>query len=513
MKTEIVIFDFGSQYTQLLSTKVRQLGYYNEIVPSETTYQKLKTQYPHLKAIILSGGPSSVYDQDAYQLDPLIWSSEYAILGICYGMQLMIHQNGGTITRGNSSEYGRANLTIKNNNNSILDQISQNTQVWMSHTDQVINLGNKFIALAYSGDIIVVVAHIDRPHWGVQFHVEVEQSTEGLKILQNFCQKIARLTNNWNLTNWTDQTIAEIKNRVGNKQVLLALSGGVDSSVTAVLIHRAIGQQLHCVFVDNGLLRLNETQEVITSYRQLLGLNLHVINAQELFYQKLKGITDPETKRKIIGQTFIEVFEQYQLSHPEISFLAQGTIYPDVIESAAASNKQKVIKSHHNVGGLPNKLKWPLLEPLRFLFKNEVRKVGMSLSLDSTIIKRHPFPGPGFGVRIVGEVTAEKCEILKKADAIFIKELINHQLYDQVSQAAVILLPIKAVGVVGDNRSHGYACVLRAVKTNDFMTAEVSQLTHHLLNGVATKIINQVPEISRVLYDLTTKPPGTIEWE
>lgn len=512
IKPEIVVLDFGGQYTQLIAKKIRKLGYYTEIVFYDISLKQLKQKYPKLKALVLSGGPNSVYDKNAYKIDSEIWKSDFYILGICYGMQLLVNQNKGVVDQSQNGEYGLIEIQVDNKEKLFMN-MQKKQNVFMSHSDNITNLGCKFDLIASSKNCIAAIKHKELNFYGVQFHLEVDHTENGEQILLNFCDQIANLEKNWSMKSYVKQKIIDIRKIVKKEKVLLAISGGVDSSVAAVLIKKAIKDQLHCIFINTGLLRKNEVLNITKYYNSQLGLNFINMNAKKQFLDGLKNVTNPEEKRKIVGKLFIDTFNYYCIAYKEFDFLAQGTIYSDVIESSHASKQQKVIKSHHNVGGLPKNLNFKLLEPLRDLFKDEVRELGKELGIDSKILNQHPYPGPGLSIRIIGEVTAEKIEILQKIDDIYLQTLEKNGYYDLISQAAVFLLPVKAVGVKGDNRAYGYCCVLRAVKTNDFMTASVCELPYKLLNELSTKIINQVDEITRVLYDITSKPPGTIEWE
>lgn len=512
MNTQIIILDYGSQYTQLLARRIRELNVFTEVVPFNTSANELK-QYNNLKGIILSGGPSSVYAQDAYTIDKKIFNLNLPILGICYGMQLITEIFGGKIELANTQEFGKAILYLDNKENKLFDNIENNSQIWMSHADHLTKLPKDFIQLAHSDSSIAAIGNLTKDIYGIQFHAEVTQSLYGIKIIENFLFKITKCNKDWTMQEFIKEKIQEIKTIVGNEQVILGLSGGVDSSVAAVLLSKAIGKQLTAIFVDTGLLRKNEAEKVMELYGKEFDINIKLINASKQFYHALKGIEDPEEKRKIIGHNFIEVFNKEAKALDNVKFLAQGTIYPDVIESSSKDHSSKTIKSHHNVGGLPEDLKFNLIEPLKTLFKDEVRKVGQELGIPEVIINRHPFPGPGLGIRVIGEVTKEKCDILREADDIFINKLIKANLYDKTSQAFVTLLPVKTVGVMGDNRTYDYLVALRSVNTIDFMTATITHLSWEFLEEVVNEIINKVNKVNRVVYDITSKPPGTIEWE
>ncbi len=520
----ILILDFGSQYTQLIARRVREIGVYCEIHPYNTTESSIQQFQP--KGIILSGSPESVNNTELnLQAPPGIFTLNIPILGICYGMQTMARQLGGTVEAASSQEFGHAQLSIQapcQLLNNLADHINPNGQalldVWMSHGDQVTQLPPHFTTIASTSNTpIAVMADPHRHFYGLQFHPEVTHTPQGQHILQHFVQEICQCDTLWTPNNIIEDSLQQLRQQIGTQPVLLALSGGVDSSVVALLLHQAIGDQLTCVFVDNGLLRLNEADQVMATFAQHLGIQVIQVAAEDRFLHALQGITDPEQKRKIIGNLFIQLFEEQALqtnSQLKSSFLAQGTIYPDVIESAGAkSSKAHVIKSHHNVGGLPENMQLQLVEPLRELFKDEVRKLGIALGLPSEMVYRHPFPGPGLAVRILGEVKKEYADILRQADAIFIEELRKQGWYDKISQAFAVFLPVKSVGVMGDARRYDYVIALRAVETIDFMTARWAQLPYSLLETLSNRIINEVRGISRVCYDISGKPPATIEWE
>lgn len=512
-QTQIIILDYGSQYTQLLARRIREQSVLAEVVRHDLTVAEMKEKYPNLKGIIFSGGPASVYEKDAYLVDQEIFNSDWPILGVCYGLQLITHLHGGKIEQAQKQEFGQSQLWIDGGKDNLFANIPDQKLVWMSHADHITQLPNDFIQLAHSDHSISAIKHQSKPIYGIQFHTEVTHSEYGVEILNNFLFKICAAEKDWYLQEFIQNQIQEIKNKVGDETVILGLSGGVDSSVAATLINRAIGHQLTAIFVDTGLLRLNEAEQVMKNYQDHFDLKIKKIDASQEFYQALKGVKDPEAKRKIIGKLFIDVFTREAKKFNQAKFLAQGTIYPDVIESATDTKTAKVIKSHHNVGGLPKDLNFELLEPLRNLFKDEVREVGRQLGMPEKLINRHPFPGPGLGVRILEEVTQEKADILRQADAIFISMLEEKGLYNQVSQAFVTLLPVKSVGVMGDNRTYEYVCAIRSVNTIDFMTAVISRFDWDFLENVASRIVNEVKGINRVTYDLTSKPPGTIEWE
>jgi GMP synthase (glutamine-hydrolysing) len=511
-KTEILVLDFGSQYTQLLARRIRECEVLAEVVNLNISVAKIKT-YQDLKGIILSGGPSSVYETDAYKIDQGIFELGLPILGVCYGMQLMVHEFGGVVKLADAQEFGKATITISNNKSLLFKDITKETTVWMSHADHVTTVPDGFIVEAQSDNSIAAIANREKKLYGIQFHPEVTHSIDGGKMIQNFLFEVCQCEATWKISNFITEAVNEIKKTVGQDEVILGLSGGVDSSVAAALISKAIGKQLTCIFVDTGLLRKDEGKKVLAAYQKNFELNIKMVAAQDQFYTSLKGYCDPEDKRKIIGREFVNVFANEAKQMQAAKFLAQGTIYPDVIESSSDGHTSKTIKSHHNVGGLPKDLNFILLEPLRTLFKDEVRKVGLELGLPPEMVYRHPFPGPGLGIRVIEEVTKEKCDILREADDIFISELYRENLYNDVSQAFVTLLPTKTVGVMGDNRTYDYVAAIRCVNTIDFMTATATHLPWDFLDRVTNRIINEVDGINRVVYDITSKPPGTIEWE
>ena len=507
----IVILDFGSQYNQLIARRVREMGVYAEVVPFHEDIDKILERNP--KGIILSGGPASVYAKGAPTLDKRIFDANIPILGLCYGMQLITHLHGGEVERADKQEFGKASLKLDKKDSLIFKNIPDNTIVWMSHADHVNKMAEGFEIIAHTDSSIAAIENRDKKIYAFQYHPEVTHSEYGFEMLKNFVFEIAGAKKNWSMENYIETTVKEIKEKVGNKKVILGLSGGVDSSVAAMLINKAIGKQLTCIFVDTGLLRKNEAKSVMDVYAQNFDMNIKCINAEERFLSKLKGVEDPEEKRKIIGKEFIEVFNGEASKLKDAEFLAQGTIYPDVIESVSVKGPSVTIKSHHNVGGLPEDLNFKLLEPLRELFKDEVRKVGRELGIPDYMVDRHPFPGPGLGIRILGEVTKEKADILREADDIFIEELRKEGLYSKVSQAFVVLLPVKSVGVMGDERTYEYTAVLRSANTIDFMTATWSRLPYEFLEKVSNRILNEVKGINRLTYDISSKPPATIEWE
>lgn len=513
-KEKIIIIDFGSQYTQLIARRIREMEVYCEIVPL-IDIEKIKTGEENVKGIILSGGPASVYEKDAPTVNPEIFQLNIPFLGICYGMQLITHLNDGKVEKADSREFGKATLEIIDTSCPLFKEIQRTSNIWMSHNDHITELPKGFEIVAKTDSSIAAITN-NKGIYALQFHPEVVHSECGTEIISNFIFNICNMEKNWKINGFIEEKTKYIKEVVGNEHVLLALSGGVDSSVAAVLINNAIGKQLTCMFVDTGLLRKDEGKKVLEYYKENFDLNVVFVDSKDRFLNKLKGIKEPEDKRKIIGNEFINVFNEEirRLKGVEgAKFLAQGTIYPDVIESQSIKGPSHTIKSHHNVGGLPEDLQFELLEPLKELFKDEVRKVGKELGLPETIINRHPFPGPGLGIRVIGEVNAEKVRILQEADDIFINELIANNLYDKVDQAFVTLLPVKTVGVMGDQRTYEYVASIRAVNTVDFMTATWSKLPYDFLGDVANKIINNVNGINRIVYDISSKPAATIEWE
>ena len=511
---EILVLDFGSQYTQLIARRLREFGVYTEIVPYFEKIDSIRSKNP--KGIILSGGPASVYEKDAYKPDERIFDLGIPILGICYGMQYIAHYFGGKVIRAEAQEFGKADLEIIAQD-FIFDNIEQRSIVWMSHADKVEEIPQGFVELAKSGNThYCAIADLEKRIYALQFHPEVAHSEYGGVMLKNFAIHICKTSSDWNMCNFAETEILRLREVVKEGKVLCAVSGGVDSSVVATLLYRAIGDRLIPVFVDHGLLRAGEREAVEMMFRENLGVPLITIDASEVFLGRLKGVTDPEKKRKIIGESFIEVFEKEAKKHNangEIKFLAQGTLYPDVIESVSIKGPSKTIKSHHNVGGLPDWMKFELIEPLRELFKDEVRALGRELGMPESMLMRHPFPGPGLAIRIMGEVNQRDLELLKRADSIFIEELHKNGLYNQVWQAFCVLLNVKSVGVMGDNRTYDNTVCLRAVEAVDGMTATFSHLSHQFLENVSNRIINEVEGINRVVYDITSKPPGTIEWE
>lgn len=507
----ILIVDFGSQYTQLISRRIREANVYCEIFPDSISVEEIKKLNP--KGIIFSGGPSSVYDENASSFDKNIFELNIPILGICYGLQLICHLLDGEVKQANEREYGKTILKVIDEDE-LFKGVKNESVVWMSHGDYVTKLPDDFKILATSEHSpIAAIANIKRKIYGVQFHPEVVHTEEGNKIISNFLFKICGCKGLWTSKNFIEESIQKIKKDVGNKNVICALSGGVDSTVAAVLVQKAINEQLYCIHIDTGLMRKNESEEIRKLFTEKLHLNLIFVDASEIFLNKLKGIINPEEKRKIIGNTFIEIFEQEAKKISNVEFLVQGTLYPDVIESKSLKGKSATIKTHHNVGGLPENMNLKLIEPFNKLFKDEVRRIGKELNLDDEFLMRHPFPGPGLAVRIVGEITKEKLDILREADYIFIEQLKKNNLYNQIWQAFAVILPIQSVGVMGDFRTYENVLALRAVTSTDGMTADWFQFEHSFLADISNLIINRVKGINRVVYDISSKPPSTIEWE
>ncbi len=507
---KILIIDFGSQYTQLIARKVRELNVYCEIHP----FNHFPEPDESVKGVILSGSPFSVRDENAPDIDfSKIKMGKLPVLGICYGAQLITQKRGGLVDKSKYREYGRAELIITDETSHIFKGISQNSQVWMSHADTIITSAQGAKVISKTNNIDVAAFKIENEEtYGLQFHPEVFHSTEGQKILKNFAIDICGIKPNWTPASFVESTIENLKKQLGNDKVVLGLSGGVDSTVAAMLLHKAIGSNLYCIFVNTGLLRKNEYEQVLDSY-QGMGLNVKGVDASEEFLTKLDGVEEPEKKRKIIGSTFIDVFEREAKQIKDVKWLGQGTIYPDVIESVSVNGPSVTIKSHHNVGGLPEKMNLKVVESLRLLFKDEVRRVGKELNIPAEILNRHPFPGPGLAIRIIGPITKERVKLLQEADDIFISALKEFNLYDEVWQAATVLLPIKSVGVMGDERTYENVVALRAVNSTDGMTADWSRLPYDFLVEVSNRIINRVKGINRVVYDISSKPPATIEWE
>ncbi|NPA37109.1 MAG: glutamine-hydrolyzing GMP synthase [Chlorobi bacterium] len=509
MQEKVIILDFGSQYTQLIARRVREINVYCEIYP----YNKIPELDSGVKGVILSGSPFSVRDEEAPVPDLTNIKGKLPLLGICYGAQYMAHNYGGEVAPSAAREYGRANLAYIDKNCKLLNGISNNSQVWMSHGDTIVRLPDNFKIVASTEDIDVAAYKVeDEQTFGLQFHPEVYHSTEGKQILKNFVVDVCGCSQDWTPDSFVESTVKELKDKLGDDKVVLGLSGGVDSSVAAVLLHRAIGKNLTCIFVDNGLLRKGEYESVLDSYKDM-GLNVIGVDAKDKFLDELEGVSDPETKRKIIGRVFIEVFDEEAHKIKDVKWLAQGTIYPDVIESVSVNGPSATIKSHHNVGGLPEKMNLKVVEPLNLLFKDEVRRVGKALGISQNILGRHPFPGPGLAIRILGEITREKVALLQEVDYIFIESLKKSGLYDEVWQAGVILLPVQSVGVMGDERTYENVVALRAVTSTDGMTADWVHLPYDFLARLSNDIINKVRGVNRVVYDISSKPPATIEWE
>ncbi len=509
MEETIIILDFGSQYTQLIARRVRELNVYCEIHP----FNKIPELGAHVKGVILSGSPYSVMDEDAPNPNLSAIKTKYPLLGVCYGAQFMAKSSGGNLMRSKIREYGRANLSYINNDSELLKGMTLNSQVWMSHGDTILDVPKDFEIISSTSDVEVAGYKIQgEATYGIQFHPEVYHSFEGKKLLHNFVIDICKCSGRWTPDSFIETTIADLKAKLGDEKVVLGLSGGVDSSVAAELLHRAIGKNLHCIFVDNGLLRKHEFESVLEQY-QGMGLNVKGVDAKDLFLDKLAGAVEPEKKRKIIGNTFIEVFDDEAHKIKDVKWLAQGTIYPDVIESISVNGPSATIKSHHNVGGLPDFMKLKIVEPLNTLFKDEVRRIGAALEMSDDILKRHPFPGPGLGIRILGDITREKVRILQEVDYIYITGLKEHGLYDEVWQAGSIFLPVQSVGVMGDERTYENVVALRAVGSTDGMTADWSHLPYEFLAKISSEIINKVKGVNRVVYDISSKPPATIEWE
>lgn len=509
MQEKILILDFGSQYTQLIARRVRELNVYCEIHP----FNKIPSLDDSIKGVILSGSPFSVRDQQAPVPDLSQIKGKLSLLGVCYGAQHLAHHFGGEVLPSNKREYGRANLAFVDHSNPLMFEMEDQTQVWMSHGDTIERLPENCEVIASTNDVQYGAFQVKGEHtWGIQFHPEVYHSVQGTTLLRNFVVDICGCSQDWTPDSFIETSIAKLQAQLGEDKVVLGLSGGVDSSVAAILLHKAIGTNLTCIFVDNGLLRKNEFDLVLDSYKHM-GLNVIGVDARDRFLTALKGISEPEAKRKAIGRAFIEVFDDEAHKIQNVKWLAQGTIYPDVIESVSVNGPSATIKSHHNVGGLPDFMKLKVVEPLNLLFKDEVRRVGRALHIDENLIGRHPFPGPGLGIRILGEVTADKVRLLQEADFIFIKALKDSNLYPQVWQAGVILLPVQSVGVMGDERTYENVVALRAVTSTDGMTADWCHLPYEFLAKVSNEIINQVKGINRVVYDISSKPPATIEWE
>jgi len=508
----IIVIDFGSQYSLLIARRVRECQVYCELVSADTPWEKIAPLNP--KGFILSGGPGSVYEANAPMTPSYVYESRLPVLGICYGMQVITHQMGGQVAPGTKREYGHALLHLGGIDSPLFANVPQSTPVWMSHGDRIETMPPDFNVLAYTDNSPFAAIGNDKNIFGLQFHPEVVHTPEGRTILKNFVYRICGCQGNWTMGNFIQDSLAKTQKEVGKGKVISALSGGVDSSVVATLIHKAIGDQITCIFVNHGMLRREEVERTFNTFRLNMGMNIIYVDASERFLERLKGVTDPEAKRKIIGEEFINVFEEEAKKIGKVNFLAQGTLYPDVIESASSgSTAAAKIKSHHNVGGLPSRMTLKLLEPLRYLFKDEVRQVGLELGLPEEMVWRQPFPGPGLSIRIIGEVTKEKLEILRAADWVVMSEIKKAKLYRQLWQSFAILTDVRSVGVMGDYRTYGYLVAVRAVTSDDAMTADWSRLPYDVLARISNRIVNEVPEVNRVVYDITSKPPSTIEWE
>jgi GMP synthase (glutamine-hydrolysing) len=511
MTEEILILDFGSQYTQLIARRVRELNVFSEIYPYSFPIEEIKKKNP--KGIILSGGPSSVLDDGSPMVDKGIYELGIPILGLCYGLQLIVFQNEGKVEKADKREYGKADLNIKTKS-PLVKNVLEKSQVWMSHGDYIKALPKDYNVFAQTENSPYCgIQNLEKKIFGLQFHPEVVHTVEGLKIIKNFVMDICGCSGNWNTVSFIDEAIKKIREDVGDSKVLCALSGGVDSSVLALLLHKALGKQLFCMHIDTGLMRKDESRYVVDTFKNGFNIFLDHIDAADTFLSRLKGVTDPEKKRKIIGAAFIEVFEKESKKFGKLDFLAQGTLYPDVIESVSVRGPSATIKSHHNVGGLPEKMNMKLLEPFRYLFKDEVRRIGRELGLPKELIERHPFPGPGLAVRIIGDITKDRTAMLREADYIFIDEIKKAGIYNDIWQAFAVLLPVQSVGVMGDERTYELTVALRAVTSLDGMTADWAKIDPEILGRVSNRIINDIKGINRVVYDISSKPPATIEWE
>jgi GMP synthase (glutamine-hydrolysing) len=511
-RESIVVLDFGSQYNLLIARRIRECNVYSELVPFDAPWEKIAHLNP--KGIILSGGPASVYEPNAPLAPAYVYEGRVPVLGICYGLQAITHQLGGRVTPSTKREYGHTVLHISDRDSPLFAGLNEAITVWMSHGDSIEQMPPGFKAIAHTENTPLAAIANDKNLYGIQFHPEVVHTPQGKEILRNFALSVCKCKGNWTIGNYIEESIASIKAQVGGGKVIAALSGGVDSAVVATLIHKAIGNQLTCIFVNNGLLRREEVERTFTAFRLNLGMNIIFVDATERFLNGLKGVIDPEQKRKAIGEEFIRVFEEEATKLGKVDFLAQGTLYPDVIESASSgSTASAKIKTHHNVGGLPSRMRLKLIEPLRYLFKDEVRQVGLELGLSEEMVWRQPFPGPGLAIRIIGEVTREKLEILRSADFVLMNEIKKAQLYRQLWQSFAVLTDVKSVGVMGDHRTYGYLVGVRAVTSEDAMTADWARLPYDVLARISNRIVNEVPEVNRVVYDITSKPPSTIEWE
>jgi GMP synthase (glutamine-hydrolysing) len=511
-RESIIVLDFGSQYNLLIARRIRECNVYSELVPYDAPWEKIAHLNP--KGIILSGGPASVYEQNAPLASPYVYEGRVPVLGICYGLQAITYQLGGKVIPATKREYGHTVLHISDRNSPLFAGLDEAITVWMSHGDSIVEMPPGFKAIGHTENTPLAAISNDKKLYGIQFHPEVVHTPQGKEILRNFAINVCGCKGNWTIGNFISESMEAIKAQVGNDKVISALSGGVDSAVVATLIHKAIGNQLTCIFVNNGLLRREEVERTFTAFRLNLGMNIIYHDGTERFLDRLKGVIDPEQKRKAIGAEFIAVFEEEADRLGKVDFLAQGTLYPDVIESASSgSTASAKIKTHHNVGGLPARMRLRLIEPLRFLFKDEVRKVGLELGLPEEMVWRQPFPGPGLAIRIIGEVTKEKLEILRSADFVLMNEIKKAQLYRQLWQSFAVLTDVKSVGVMGDHRTYGYLVGIRAVTSEDAMTADWARLPYDVLARISNRIVNEVPEVNRVVYDITSKPPSTIEWE